>query len=105
MSHFSSGYGVPPQVSRRDSQEQIQMITQRMKQVSMQSQQPMYQNDAYCGSRLQCDHVPLPYAPSSGSDRATYFQGYYSPSATPHGSSYSNVVSRGKDGTVGKMKE
>lgn len=92
----SSGFGGPPQVSRRDSHDQIHMMTQRMKQVSIQSQLPMYQNGTYHDSRFQYDQ-----APSSYNERSLYFGGYYS--ATPHSNSYPNVVSRGKDGTVGKM--
>ncbi|XP_074614028.1 roquin-1-like isoform X2 [Acropora palmata] len=92
----SSGFGGPPQVSRRDSHDQIHMMTQRMKQVSIQSQLPMYQNGTYHDSRFQYDQ-----APSSYNERSLYFGGYYS--ATPHSNSYPNVVSRGKDGTVGIM--
>ena len=90
----SSGFGAPPQVSRRDSHEQIHMMTQRMKHVSIQS---LYQNEPYCGSRFQYDQAP----PPPYGERSPYFAGYYS--ATPHGNSYPNIVSRGKDGTVGKM--
>lgn len=92
----SSGFGGPPQVSRRDSHDQIHMMAQRMKQVSIQSQLPMYQNGTYHDSRFQYDQ-----APSSYNERSLYFGGYYS--ATPHSNSYPNIVSRGKDGTVGKM--
>lgn len=100
MSQPSPAYGAATQLSRRDSQEQIQMMTQRMKQMTMQSGQPMYQSDGYGGPRSPYDHLQSSYVPSSGSERAAYFQ-YYPQSA---GNSYSNVVSRGKDVTAG-MKD
>ncbi|KAL9988510.1 hypothetical protein ACROYT_G002964 [Oculina patagonica] len=89
-------YVAAPQLSRRDSQEQI--ITQRMKQMTL------YSNDGYCaaGPRSPYDHVQSPYVSSPGSDRGGYVQ-YFSPTAPPPGNSYSNVVSRGKDGPVGVM--
>ena len=90
MSQSTPSYGPPPQVTRRDSQEQVQMISQRMKHLNM------YQSDGYGGPRLPYDHVQPSYIASSGSERGAYFQ-YY-----PPGNSYSNVVSRGKDVTVGK---
>ena len=102
MPQTSSGYGAPPPVSRRDSQDQIHGMTQRMKQMTIQSQQPIYQNDGYGGPRSPYDHVQSSYVASLGNERGGYFQTYYTPSAAPPGNSYSNVVSRGKDGTVGK---
>ena len=99
MPQTSSGYGAPPQVTRRDSQDQIHGMTQRMKHMSIQSQQPIYQNDGYGGPRSPYDHGPSSYV----NDRGGYIQTYYTPSVAPPGNSYSNVVSRGKDGTVGKM--
>ena len=88
MSQSTPSYGPPPQVTRRDSQEQVQMISQRMKHLNM------YQTDGYGGPRSPYDHVQPSYIASSGSERGAYFQ-YY-----PPGNSYSNVVSRGKE--VGK---
>lgn len=101
MSQSTPSYGPPPQVSRRDSQEQMQMMTQRMKQMTMQSPQSVYQSDGYCAPRSPYDHVQS-YVSPSGSERGAYFQ-YYTSSTAPPGSSYSNVVSRGKDVTVGVM--
>ena len=100
MSQSTPSYGPPPQVSRRDSQEQMQMMTQRMKQMTMQSPQSVYQSDGYCAPRSPYDHVQS-YVSPSGSERGAYFQ-YYTSSTAPPGSSYSSVVSRGKDVTVGK---
>lgn len=101
MSQAASSYGAPPQVNRRDSQDQLQMMTQRMKQMSIQS--PMYQGDGYGGPRSPYDHMQSSYVSSSGSERGGYYQAFYTPSAAPPSNSYSSVVSRGKDGTVGKL--
>ena len=101
MSQPSPGYA-PPQISRRDSQEQIQMMSQRMKQMTLQSSQPIYQSDGFCSPRSPYEHVPSSYVSSSGNDGGGYFGYYTQSSAAPPGNSYSNVVSRGKDVTVGE---
>ena len=86
-------YGPPPQYSRRGSQEQ--MLSQRMKQMTIQAPQPVYQPDgAYCPPRSPFEHLPAQYPSPSGVDRGFYGP-YYSQTAPP-ASSYANVVPRGE---------